>query len=62
MVQATGYDADHVRWELPLAEAWPYYHAGRMLAGETFRWPEDQAKEAERIEQIRLRALTRRPR
>ena len=54
-MQATGFDADHVRWELPLSEAWPYYHSARLLAGESFRWPQDHQKEEQRLDAIRAR-------
>ena len=60
MVKATGFDADHVRWELPLSEAWPYYHSERLLAGETFRWPIDHARQEQYLEDLRRRLTPRR--
>jgi hypothetical protein len=58
VVKATGHPADHVRWEMPLSEAWPYYHAGEVHSGSSFRWPADAEAEAEWLEGIRTRALT----
>jgi len=36
----TGWEEDFIRWGLPLARGFPYYHAARLLEGENCRWPE----------------------
>lgn len=35
----TGWSEHFIRWELPLARGYAYYHAARMLEGERCRWP-----------------------
>jgi hypothetical protein len=35
----TGWPEDFIRWQLPLARGFPYYHAARLLEGENCRWP-----------------------
>lgn len=35
-----GMDEFAIRWELPLARGWAYYHAGRLFDGEPMMWPD----------------------
>jgi hypothetical protein len=35
----TGWAEDFIRWKLPLARGFAYYHAARLLEGENCRWP-----------------------
>lgn len=49
----TGWDEDYIRWRLPLARGFPYYHAARLLDGEECRWPKrggtEGARQAEEV-------------
>ena len=38
VAQFTGWSEDYIRWHLPLARGWSYFHAARMLAGEKRVW------------------------
>jgi hypothetical protein len=35
----TGWSEEFIRWELPLARGWAYFHAARLMDGERCRWP-----------------------
>ena len=39
LAASTGWAEDFIRWRLPLARGFPYYHAARLLDGEDCRWP-----------------------
>ena len=35
----TGWTEDYIRWELPLARGYAYYHTARIMEGEHTQWP-----------------------
>ena len=43
IARATGWSEHHIRWDLPLARGWAYYHAARLLDGEPMRWPSNDS-------------------
>lgn len=38
IAQLTGWSEHHIRWHLPLARGWAYFHSARALAGESRVW------------------------
>lgn len=40
----TGWTEQFIRWELPLARGWAYYHMSRVLDGDRMRWPREASE------------------
>lgn len=39
LASKSGWKENFIRWHLPLARGFAYYHAARLLEGENCRWP-----------------------
>lgn len=49
----TGWSEDYIRWELPLARGYGYYHAARVLEGERCQWPGGNAVVRDWVDGVR---------
>lgn len=49
----TGWSEDFIRWQLPYARGFAYYHAARVLEGERCQWPGGDGVVTGWVDQVR---------